>query len=298
MMAENALSINSLSYQFDAEKDIPWDSFLEPGAYFPASMLIKVGFSESVINNPELRYQLEWAWVISSCRLISELEKLVIRFICNKNNQAGRSQRTDLLVKEESKHILVFNRFAKLVENRHIEWSEQFRRCYRVSTFFPETFNVFDEYLHSSNDQNKVEKLNQFFCWLATLYFENYSIYLAQMLEDDASSIQPTWLMVNRVHRQEEEEHVKTDDIFIEAFPISEEEKLIIAKIFYIYQKNHVADFLGVDTTIRFMRAINNDPNLQVVDETDYHKLGFVNDLKNHPIFETTRYWIPFFHDE
>lgn len=289
-MAATKQSEDHLAYRFDPDKDIPWDQYGLPGVYFPRQFLEKFCFNHIILDDPKLRQALDWAWALTHCYNFVTLEQVIIKFISNKDHGVVTTERSDHLIVEEGKHVKVYRKFAKLLEKQNPEWAQLFHSVYCS----PTSVDAFYKYLQVDEEYFRSNIQYQYLFWLNTVYFEDYTIYLHEELEKyGAGDIQPTWLTLNKVHRQEEQEHVITDDFYLESLDIDHTDRANIMKIFYMNQRSHYTESLGIATAARFLQKLVKDDQLKVLDELEFEQMVFFQDLKSHPLFETTRKWAP-----
>lgn len=242
------------------------------------------GFNSERIETAEQRYQLEWCWALSICRIFVFFEKDIIGLIRDSKNKIAQTPSSALLIEEEVKHVRLFRRLAQKLEAAHPEWLPLFNDCYQD----PQAYNI---PFTQREDLNRIEQ-HQFLIWLYTLFFENFTVYLHDKLIPFADQIHPTWFKAHECHRNEEDEHVRTDQAYLEACGLSDGELKTLGKEFFMLLSLNYQNFFGLNSCRRFMSDLNPETKSWLVTE-EFTEIPFFQEVIHHPVFADTRRWAP-----
>ena len=113
----------------------------------------------------------------------------------------------------------------------------------------------------------KVEVLHYLF-WLNTAFFEEFTIYLYDLLNEEAKEIQPTWLQLHRCHKNEEVQHLVTDRVYIQRSPLSADERYQWSKAFCLNLEENFQQFFCLDAVEKAMQEAH--PGLHLVVRTAF----------------------------
>ena len=268
------------TYRFDTERDIPWARVNQAGAYFGRDLLAKLGIDvEALVGHGRALQILEWSLALASCRAFALFEELIVDFTAQ-HSETLTSRSVDLLNREEHKHIEVFRRYGEHLASQHPVWAKRF-------------FELHDSSLKIYREQAEQERFpseaaNHFTFWLNTLFFEEYTIYFAQMLEESTDEIQPVWLALNEVHRREESQHVLTDAAHLRDANLNDAERALWSKYFYFRLEREIEVILGLDVARQMVLEL--EPSAAAVLETEnIADTELFADIFRHPAFRYTR---------
>lgn len=234
------------AYQFDLERDIPWDRAGEPGCYFNDAYLRKLGFDlDAVRAAPGAESLLQGLLALGTCRVFAHLETDVIVFLQDEHEDIAITRSALLLSTEEEKHTLLFNRFAALLVAHEPRLATLLDPHYAP----PQTFQRLRE---EREKLGRVEVLH-FLFWLNTVFFEELTRYVFRVLVEDADQIQPTWLAAHRCHDREETQHVLTDVAYLQRSPLTADERDRWSKVFCMHLFASYRQVLALDVVERAM---------------------------------------------
>ena len=83
----------------------------------------------------------------------------------------------EMLYQEEIKHIALFDRYASILRDRHPEWVPDFEQAFEP--YKPALMNPYNWNAYPSGE------VQHYFFWLKTLFFEEYTIYLHEVLKEE-----------------------------------------------------------------------------------------------------------------
>jgi acyl-CoA synthetase (AMP-forming)/AMP-acid ligase II/acyl carrier protein len=265
-------------YQYDLDRDIEWHRIHEPGRYFPDSFLRDTRVNLEVLKTvPEAFAYYEQALALLICTRFYQLETAVL--IWGKEVEQGgfNSRSLELLVTEETKHIDMFRRYFEVLATDNTEYLIKHNSDFE---------KVLHWALNPDNFQTKTEYHYTF--WLAILFFEEYTLWLDELLNELGSTVQRTWKQVHHFHRREESQHVLTDLAYINALVTTHDER-------YQWSMNLLTPFIKTLTPECFeiIKATEEhffqgqDLLLMPVSDTSLDFMG-------HPLFAKTRQVAPF----
>ncbi len=283
------LEARNTRYQFDLETDVCWDRIHEPGRYIPDKFLVQAGIDPQVLDRvPGLLSTYEWALAVALCEEFVVLEQCVLAFIRDERiaGRLPRTRSTALLDQEEVKHIALFRRYADHLKaqrpdlaaalDRHLQrsfdsaWWHQYR-----SDFYPSAA-VF-----------------HFVSWLQFVYFEEYSIFVCELLRDNNDNVQPAWLKAHIVHKQEERQHVLTDAAHLDSLILGDAERRQWSRWFLEQNANYPAGLPGLGGVWNFVLAHFPEaadlPQPQaLVDHDDIKRRAFLRLITTNQVFART----------
>jgi acyl transferase domain-containing protein/acyl-CoA synthetase (AMP-forming)/AMP-acid ligase II/NADPH:quinone reductase-like Zn-dependent oxidoreductase/NAD(P)-dependent dehydrogenase (short-subunit alcohol dehydrogenase family)/acyl carrier protein len=207
----------STRYQFDLERDVAWDRIDEPGLHLPDSLLRDFGFDvDSLRRAPAAFELLQWAMAMQVCTVFELFEFGVIYFAREEAERLGRTRSVELLALEEDKHVQLFRRYARRLRAQRPELAEQLTELARPDV----------EAIHGvmQGDEHGGIAGNHYACWLAFLFFEEYTVLFDKRLRE-AEGIQPTWRSAHVAHRREEIQHIATDVRYLRAVAVDDAER-------------------------------------------------------------------------
>ena len=233
-------------YRFEIQRDIPWTKSLREGRFFNEKLYQLFGFNREVLLHETIRQELEWCWALSICYSFIYFERDIIRKLGDVANEIAHTGSSKILIEEEVKHIKLFKKLAAALEAARPEWVDDFKRVYKDPVVYEVPFS-------SRTDLTRLEQ-HQFLIWLYTLFFEDYTIYLHEMMIEDQNDLHPTWYHAHRCHRQEEEEHVRTDAAYLELCNLTQEEKRRLGKEFFLSVHQNYKDFFCLSACDAFIQ--------------------------------------------
>jgi acyl-CoA synthetase (AMP-forming)/AMP-acid ligase II/acyl carrier protein len=215
-------------YRYDLETDIDWHRTNESGRYFSDSFLVDTGVDLALLKtDPEAFAYYEWAVALLMCRNFIVLEEVVVEWgdiICDARAETNS---LDQLVTEERKHIEMFRRYGELLANMlpaeaermlSIDW------CFASREFLSQMLNP--GYYESVAEYH-------YTVWLSILFFEEYTLWIDEVLNELGEGVQPAWKQVHACHRREEAQHVLTDYAYIQALDSTHEQRYRWSKRFF-----------------------------------------------------------------
>lgn len=278
------LEKRNTSYQFDIEQDIPWTDISRPGMYLGPSLLEKLGFNTALLlHDPEAMEVCQWVMGLALAEEFVNLEREVIKFIEQTENLIEPTRSSALLVEEERKHIALFERFCAKLRKDRPDLVSLFDAAHQPSV----VFSVIEK------QRNRIEPEEfQWLCWITTLFFEEYTLFIARSLEEDKDLIQPVWLTANQCHRREEAQHILTDSAYMESLPISTEKRRQLAATFICAIENNVTTYFSLSTWLRIQDALF--PNKEYLsNRLKLKSLPLYQDIQRNPVFRFTRKYLP-----
>ena len=265
------------SYRFDLERDVPWHRLDEPGVFYTDALLTKVGFDPVIVAaDPARAETLQWALALATSEAFVALERDVIAFV----SEAAEDEQTrsaTLLLEEEVKHTEMFERLAVSLRASRPGLAAVFDRHYQPPPSFEALRAQFAE-LGSS------EGLAYLF-WLNTVFFEEYTVWIHHVLDQDPGAVQPAWLAAHLCHRREETQHVLTDAAYLVALPLEEAERSRLSKAFVFFLERSLARYLCLDTAVSVTAELHPEaPELEL-----QRRPPVFEDLVHHRAFRHTR---------
>ena len=206
-----------------------------------------------------------------------ELERGIIAFGQSESEILATSRSFSMLVEEENKHIELFARYAAHLRSERPELVAPFERHFHFERGEP--FDSRDRYPDAAS--------HHFAFWLATLLFEDYTIYLHERLAGAAESIRPTWLAVHAAHRKEEEQHVLTDEAHLEALAVDADTRRFWSRRLHGWLAEEHGRFFALAAADRLVRELFADLPLAPV--RGLLQTGMHRALLEHRLFRRTR---------
>jgi len=277
------LDNRSLSYQFDLESDIPWTELSQPGDYFSRPLLKRLGFdTERLVSDAVVMETCQWAMALATAKGFVRLEQDVVQFIEQGQAKVTPSKSSRLIVEEERKHIMMFQRLSEKLRADRPELGDVFDAAYQAPVSFT--------FLQTQAHRFSAEEL-QWLYWLTTLFFEEYTIYFYHSLTEELAAIQPVWLAAHRCHRREEAQHLLTDVAYMEQLPLSAKKKKQLTTLFAYNLQTNFTSFFTLDTWLNLQQKLFPGKDflpkgIKLLD------LGVYQDLLQHRHFRYTRYFL------
>ena len=211
------------NYRFDLERDIDWRRLDQPGLHVGPTLLHMLGVDLGGLDD-ETVLVFDWAYAIAVCEAFHDLEATVVRFTDDAATRLGPSRSVQWLGEEKRKHMALFERYAGVLRARRPDLARQWDRLPRSTLALPGS--------GEAEDAGTDPIAAHYVFWLNTLFFEEFTIFLAHCLERDRGLIQPTWASVHRYHMREEMQHLPTDMAHLDALVLSPAERLTLSKAF------------------------------------------------------------------
>ncbi len=279
------LDARNLRYRFDLEKDIPWEKAREPGPFFPVEYFDTLGFdTEALGQNPEAYGFLQKLLALCTCQAFAHLEDDVILFLREEHDAVPITRSSLLLVEEEVKHTVLFRRFSSILCEQTPGLEEAFVRHYSRPPGF-------DLLKREREKLGKPEVLHYLF-WLNTIFFEEFTIHLHELLKGSSQPIQEAWKAVHKCHRQEEIQHVITDRAYIDSSPLTGEERDQCSILFFLALERDLLKFFSLDCVEKVMKERYPDISL-FARPPRLRDLPLFDGLLNSPSFRQTRHAAP-----
>jgi hypothetical protein len=233
-------------YQFDLETDIEWDRAAQPGLFFGPAALQTLGVRLDTVSSPAAG-AFQWAYAMAVCDAFHELEDMVVRFTRNENQSLGPSRSVVLLCEEEIKHMELFARFATELRNQRPDLATLWDRL----DHRPQVLPGGDEDRAAFPDMES----QHYIFWINTLFFEEFTIFLADCLARDAGLIQPVWAQMHACHMREELQHIPTDVVHINSLRLSDEQRYTLSKVFFLRIERDFDGYFGLDRAYRLVQT-------------------------------------------
>ncbi|MGZ5017062.1 MAG: AMP-binding protein [Methylobacter sp.] len=214
-------------YRFDLEHDIDWHRTHESGRYFPDSFLVNTGVDLALLKTyPEAFAFYEWALALIICRRFVVLEEAVLVWGGRIRDADAESRSLELLEIEEAKHIELFRRYTDILAAVHPDQAKELQSVRYVTLQA-----CLDWMLNGHNFQSPTEY--HYMVWLGILFFEEYTVWIDEVLKVLGGDVQPVWKQAHACHRLEEIQHVLTDTAYIQALDTSHEQRSLWSENFF-----------------------------------------------------------------
>jgi acyl transferase domain-containing protein/acyl-CoA synthetase (AMP-forming)/AMP-acid ligase II/acyl carrier protein len=270
-----------LSYRFDPDADIPWDQLDVPGAHAGPHLLRCLGIRVDQFDDDEQTFELvQWAFGAVVAEAFVALETDVTDFV---ERAPPPSRSTELLTEEERKHTSVFLRYANHLRARRPALAATLDSVWRPPVSWADLAA-----LASVDNDDQL----QFLVWLATLFFEEYTVWIHQALQADGDLIQPTWLGLHACHRREELQHALTDAAHLDELPLDALTRARLARAFQSFLETHLDRLLCLDVLGDLVSTCR--PGLQLLEaDRSLAARPLLHELLHHPAFRFTRSFLP-----
>jgi acyl transferase domain-containing protein/acyl-CoA synthetase (AMP-forming)/AMP-acid ligase II/acyl carrier protein len=271
------------SYRFDIDLDICWDRADQPGLAFGPTFLEALGIDLADLTAAAAR-DFHWAYALAVCESFHDLEDVVVRFGGQEEWALGPTRSMELLCKEELKHMQLFARFADLLRARRTDLAARWKTVERQGFAVP----------GSPEDPSSLgsRAADHLLFWLNTVFFEEFTIWLAECLEPDAGLVQPTWLEIHRCHRKEELQHIPTDVAHVHALNLSGEKRLSISRLFFFHLETRFPDLFGLRKARDFIAALH--PDCPPIALTAFRDLPIFGEILRSRAFRRSRECAPY----
>ncbi|MGZ4954528.1 MAG: AMP-binding protein [Methylobacter sp.] len=227
-------------YRFDLERDIDWHKIHHSGRYFPDSFLIDTGVNLTLLKTqPEAFAYYEWAVALLICRHFIALEEVVLEWGAIIREAGAETHSLEQLVTEEAKHIELFRRYGERLADVNPVEAEQMLSidwCLASRDFLAQMLNP-------SHYQSLTEY--HYMVWLSILFFEEYTLWIDEVLNELGDEVQPAWKQAHACHRREEAQHVLTDTAYIQALDSTDEQRSLWSKLFFQQNLDALAQEYG-----------------------------------------------------
>jgi hypothetical protein len=268
-------------YQFDFDRDVPWTELAAPGRHMPVGFLDGAGYQLPPLD-PEAAAALDWAFALCVCETFAALEHVILRFTAREQVELPKSRSITLLRDEEEKHIRLFERYAAQLRAARPDHA----------ALFDQTFAAEAAVIHHLDEPGPHPDQSHYIFWLNTLFVEEYTIFIDELLGANPEGVQPVWRAIHAAHRQEESQHVVTDAHFLEAVPIAEPLRRELSELFTINLMRHFDTTIGLGGTLAFMSKIL--PNVTFRREGPISKTVLFQSILGHRLFKRTRRFAPY----
>jgi hypothetical protein len=289
------IDARKLSYRFDLERDVCWDRMAEPGHHFSNPILRDFGFDGDLcVAHPDAGEFVEVALALAVSEIFIVLEELICEFVRSEQAFFEESQSSAWLVEEEIKHIELFGRYRSQLRGRLADGGAAFD-----AALVP-TRQAFLSILHSfpgtadsaapapASSSELLPAARHYLFWCNAIFFEEITVYLHDRLEASDVTVQPTWLAVHRVHRQEEVQHLVTDEHHLDALELPDEMRAMLQKMFALSVVKNYPHFFATAVVDKVFRA--TFPALgPIVVPGRVAERGVYGDILRAPQFRRTR---------
>jgi acyl transferase domain-containing protein/acyl-CoA synthetase (AMP-forming)/AMP-acid ligase II/acyl carrier protein len=268
-------------YRFDPDRDVAWSAIDAPGAYAGPHLLSCLGVRTDALSIDETAFDVaQWAFGVVIAQSFVALERDVTAFV---QQLPEPTRSAALLVEEEVKHAALFERYARHLRDARPDLTPTLDAMWRPPVSWSS--------LAAAAEVDDEHQL-RFLIWLATLFFEEFTVWIHAALEVDAEIIQPTWLSLHDCHRREELQHVLTDAAYLDRLPVDELSRTRLARAFQGFLESHVDRLLGIDVYGELVEALipGLDP---LVPDRRLRARPLLHELLHHPAFRFTRAFLP-----
>jgi len=240
------LDKRNTNYRFHLEKDIQWSRIHESGRYFPDSFLVTTGVNLTLLKTqPEALAFYDWALALMNCKRFVVLEEAVLAWGMQIRDVGAETHSLELLEVEEAKHIELFRRYTEILTALYPHEAEKLQ------------INPINDFigwmLNALNFQSLTEY--HYMVWLGILFFEEYTVWIDEVLKELGDEVQPVWKQAHACHRREETQHVLTDYAYIQALGTTNEQRRLWSENFFTRSINALSrecDELIAMTQTRF----------------------------------------------
>ena len=151
---------------------------------------------------------VQWATAMTIARSFSALEKNLLRFTDEEQPWLGQHRSLDLLDAEEHKHIALMDRVEAHLTRQRPDLAAAFERW----------SHLIDDAVARTRERStrgsRTEAHYRF--WVTLLFFEDWTLWLQDVLHEEADRVQPMWLSAHVAHAREELQHTVTDRVFLD----------------------------------------------------------------------------------
>jgi len=273
-------------YRFHLEADLDWGALLGSGDLFGPALLGSLGVDAAALaRDPEAWSLFQWAFGLATCRAFEVLERAILRFGAAEEARLGPSRSLDLLVEEEAKHIRLFERIGAQLAKVRPDWA--LRLAAHTDASAARVVKLIEE------DAPAGAARAHWAFWFNTLLFEEYTLYLQERLEEEATGLRPAWVRAHDLHRREEAQHVVTDAAHLEASSLPPEERLALSKLCHLGIAARIRDFIGLTPACALLAEAR--PELaEAVRPRPLEETGLWRDILTHRAFRRTRAASPY----
>jgi hypothetical protein len=273
-------------YQFNLDKDIPWDRVDAPGVYFPESFLSDLGIQVGLMPaGTPTRALFEWAFALATLQLFTAFEEDIVSFVDGEKRRELRSTSAANFALEEAKHIVMFQRASAAMRAQRPEVLADYDALYAKNK---------GTLAQVRREDWPDEASFHFINWTAFVYVEEYSVYLHERLRAEPKGIQPTWMEIHRCHYQEELQHLVTDEVHLDTLRIDEARRLELSKLYVAAMLSNFGQ--GFKIALALVARVTGEPKLakltSAVTRTRYWKHVLTGRS-----FRRTRKYVPFLQD-
>ena len=265
-------------YRFDLEADLAWDALDEPGRYFGGRFATSLGIGAAATESAAF----QWAMALATCEEFVALETVIVRFTEAERALLGPGRSVVLLVEEEEKHIALFRRWAAHLRAARPDWVAPFERAFAGAARLVGQLDGREKFPDDAT--------YHYVFWLNTLFFEEYTVWLDELLDGEAG-LQPAWVAAQRAHRREEEQHLVTDVAHLEALELDEAARDRWSKAFFVRLAESFGGFFGLDAARRFVAEV--DPGCAIA-RPRFAETPFYAELVGGGAFKRTRKAAPY----
>jgi hypothetical protein len=243
------LDQRNLKYRFDLEVDVAWDRAAEPGLYFPWSFVADFGVPvEKIQSDSEAAALFQWAYAVSMCEAFIALEDIILDFVALEGTRIPATRSLELLCDEERKHVALFRRLGNSLRAARPDQGERFEAAYAPTrAFFVDMFAAYRGH--------DVHVNLHFVFWLLTTFFEEFTIFLDDKLEEHAGEIQPLWASAHTAHRREEMQHVVTDLAYLDAVKLNAAAREEWSEVFVAGLARGLSRFTAYDAALATVQS-------------------------------------------
>ncbi len=274
------LDRRNVGYRF-ALDELPWDLLDAPGLYAGRHLLERLGAAPAIVEHADdpSMVELQWAFGLATAQAFVALERDVSEFVVAAPEP---SRSTALLLEEEHKHIHMFERLADGLRRQRPEWVMDFDAAWQP----PVSWADVDRHIGGTGQAQR-----DWLVWLATLFFEEYTVWIHHALDADAEQIQPLWRAAHAAHRREEIQHVLTDGAYLDRSALGRDDRLRLARAFQLFIETHLDRLLCLDVIAEFARRRGLEGVFGA--ERALSKIPFVDELLAHNAFAHSRRSMP-----
>jgi hypothetical protein len=285
--ALDKLARRTTKYQFDIERDIAWQAD-DSDRFFPLEFLRDLGVDVQRLEpHVDALRAFQWSLALCVCRQFADSETIVVRFVAESGEKLQADRSLVLLDEEEQKHIALFKRLAEGLLARRPEWAQSFEDAYRPTASFSEKTLA----AHFQRDLYPNEATRHYVFWLATIFFEEFTIYIDERVSSD-TSLNALWRSAHAAHRREEVQHVATDIAYVDALDLSEDERMPWSDVFVTRIVGELRLVMGLDAPAAFVSKLFPAVG-HVLVETAPHEAPFLREIRHRAEFKRSRAYLP-----
>ena len=233
--ATRKIDRRNTAYRFDIDADIPWSRATQRGLHFGPRMLALLGIDLTAVD-PRAAKVFDWGYAIAVCEAFHDLEEMVVRFTELEEGELGPSRSVELLCEEERKHMELFSHYAEVLKATQPDLAALWAAIPRPVRNLPG---------YGKDAAAFPDRASQHYLfWINTIFFEEFTILIADCLAREEALIQPLWAALHAYHKREEQQHLPTGSVHLQALALPEPRRSFLSKVFMTrLEQDFDADF-------------------------------------------------------